>query len=75
MLDQPEIFAQYTYLIIILAVWDLAWKGMALWRAAKNDSKPWFVAILIINSVGIIPIIYLIYNWSVEKKIRIQNNH
>jgi hypothetical protein len=50
----------FLLLIILLAVWELAWKGVSMWRAARNGHKGWFVAILIINSVGILPIVYLL---------------
>jgi hypothetical protein len=43
----------------VLMVWSLIWKGLALWRAAHNDSKPWFIALLLINTVGILEILYL----------------
>ncbi len=46
-------------LIGLLAVWDLAWKGWALWRAGRNNHLGWFVALLLINSLGILPIVYL----------------
>jgi hypothetical protein len=46
-------------LILVLALWELIWKGIALWKAAKNEQKYWFVAILIINSLGILPILYI----------------
>jgi methionyl-tRNA synthetase len=45
----------------ILAVWVICWKGFALWKAAQNNSKPWFIALLLINSVGILEIIYLFF--------------
>lgn len=48
--------------LAILVIWELLWKGLALWRAAKQDSKRWFILILIINSVGILPIMYLLIN-------------
>lgn len=54
-----------TYLIAvfaILAIWDLAWKGMGMWRAAQRGHKAWFVVILIFNTLGILPIIYLALN-------------
>lgn len=54
-------------LFIVLLVWSLVWKGMALWRAAHEDSKPWFVALLIINTVGILEILYL-YVFSKKRK-------
>lgn len=46
--------------IAVLAVWELIWKGMALWRAGKNRDPVWFVIILVLNTVGILPIIYLL---------------
>lgn len=49
----------FTPLLLLLVVWDIAWKGMGLWHAAKNNQKYWFVAILLINTVGILPIVYL----------------
>ncbi|MEK7599622.1 MAG: DUF5652 family protein [Patescibacteria group bacterium] len=46
--------------IVALALWDLVWKGLALWRASKKNQKGWFIAIIIINSAGILPIAYLL---------------
>ena len=48
--------------IISLAIWDLVWKGFALWKAAKNDHGAWFVCIFIFKTAGILPIIYLLLN-------------
>lgn len=47
-------------LLIFLIAWDLVWKGLALWRAARNEQLVWFIVLLIVNSVGILPIIYLL---------------
>jgi len=46
-------------------VWTLAWTGWALWIAAKKDSKPWFVALLVLNTFGILEILYIFVfsNW------------
>ena len=46
-------------LIILVVVWSLLWKGLALWRAAKRNDKWWFIAFLVINTLGILEIIYL----------------
>lgn len=51
--------------IIIAVIVDLVLKGIALWRAAKNQHIGWFLALFIINSIGILPLIYLI---TVDKK-------
>lgn len=55
-----NISARWTAVLIVLAVWELAWKGMALWKASRRNQLGWFVAILLINSAGILPIIYLL---------------
>jgi len=46
-------------LITILIVWSLFWKGMAMWKAAHRGSKVWFVLLLLVNTVGILDLIYL----------------
>jgi len=48
--------------IILLLIWEIYWKGHALWIAAQKEEKKFFIAILIINSVGILPIYYLYKN-------------
>ena len=49
-------------LIIILVLWELYWKAHALWIAAQKHDKIFFIAILLINSIGILPIYYLYKN-------------
>ena len=51
--------AKLQALLMALVTWSLAWKGASLWRAAKNDSKPWFVALLAVNSLGVLDAIYI----------------
>lgn len=45
----------------LLFLWALVWQALALWRAAKNDQRNWFVALLIIQTAGILDIIYLFH--------------
>jgi hypothetical protein len=49
-----------TWKIILLIIWELTWKGLGLYRAGKKQQPIWFVLILIVNSMGILPIIYLL---------------
>ena len=57
--------------LIPLNLWSLAWKGVALWRAAQLRHKVWFIVILIVNTVGILEILYL---WVFSKtKLKPQN--
>lgn len=46
-------------LVVLLAVWELVWKGFGLWKAAKNGQTGWFIAILVLNTLGVLPILYL----------------
>ena len=55
-----------------VAVWSLFWKGWALWRSARLGSKKWFVVLLVLNTVGILEILYL-YVFS-KKKISSDRN-
>ncbi|MBU6491091.1 hypothetical protein KGQ25_03000 [Patescibacteria group bacterium] len=48
-------------LIIVVALWTVILKGFALWYAARGSQKGWFIALLIINTLGVLEIIYLIW--------------
>ncbi|OHA95887.1 MAG: hypothetical protein A3C62_01840 [Candidatus Zambryskibacteria bacterium RIFCSPHIGHO2_02_FULL_39_16] len=55
--------------IALAAIWSLIWKGLALWKSAGLRQKYWFIAILLINTLGILEIIYLFVvarNYKVE---------
>jgi len=52
---------------VALLVWALVWKGMALWKSAKLSHRGWFIAILILQTFGILEIIYL-YVFSNKRK-------
>lgn len=49
----------FTALLAPLVLWSLLWKGWALWRAVKNDSKPWFIVLLLVNTLGILDMLYI----------------
>lgn len=40
-------------------LWSVVWKGIALWRCGRNNQLPWFVVLLVLNTLGIGEIIYL----------------
>ena len=47
-------------IIIIISIWDAVWKLIALWKAARNNHLAWFICIAIFNTIGILPIIYIL---------------
>jgi len=54
-------------ILALLIVWSLFWKGMALWHAARRGESAWFVGLLVINTLGILEILY-IYVFSKKSK-------
>lgn len=51
----------FAVVMILAGIWSLFWKGMGLWHAAKNGQGIWFVVLLLINTVGILEIVYLVW--------------
>ena len=47
------------FFLALLIIWSLAWKALALWKAAREGSKIWFVVLLLVNTAGILEIIYI----------------
>jgi len=56
-----QYLAQNQWLILLIVLWTLPWKGVALWKAAKNTHKIWFVALLVLNTLAILEIIYIFF--------------
>jgi len=50
---------QNPWLLALIQLWVIPWKGFALWIAAQRKEKWWFIAILILNTLGILEIIYI----------------
>jgi hypothetical protein len=46
--------------IIVLALWDTVWKFIAMWKAARNNHLAWFICTAIFNTIGILPIVYIL---------------
>ena len=69
-LDYEMFVAQNPWAIVALlsaVVLAITLKGFALWRAARNNSSGWFVALLLINTFGVLELLYLVV-WGRNKK-------
>ena len=55
------LFAFLGPLILLVVLWSLVWKGLALWHAARRGQYWWFVILLVVNTLGILEIIYLFF--------------
>ena len=58
-LQQLGQMQQMMWLLVPAALWVIPWKGAALWKAARNGHKGWFVALLLLNTLAILEIIYI----------------
>jgi len=46
-------------IFILVLIWSLIWKGLALWKSARKNHLIWFIVLLIVNTVGILEILYI----------------
>jgi hypothetical protein len=53
-------FAVLIPLIILVVIWELTWKLIAMWKAGRNNHLGWFICLFLINTAGILPIIYIL---------------
>jgi len=55
--------------VLLILVWDTTWKLIGLWKSAINRHLVWFICIGIFNTMGILPIVYVLMDWRVKKRI------
>lgn len=68
MLDKLLYVMENPWVAMAVLVWSLVWKGMALWRSARNNQRNWFVALLVVNTLGLLEIFYL-FLWDEVKNL------
>ena len=54
-----QFLIQNQWIFILVILWNLPWKGVALWKAARLKDKWWFIAILVINTLALLEILYI----------------
>lgn len=57
-MNEP-ILINYSWILLVLALWTAPWKGVALWKAARNKDLVWFIVLLLINTLAILEILYI----------------
>jgi hypothetical protein len=62
-------FKLHPLILLAIILWVLFWKGIALWKAAGLRQKYWFIALLVLNTMGILEIIYYFF---VARKYEVQ---
>jgi methionyl-tRNA synthetase len=59
--NTPYAAGVFVPFILAAALWTIVLKGFALWYSSRASQKWWFIALLVINTLGILEIIYLIW--------------
>jgi len=47
-------------IILVLVIWETVWKIIAMWKSARNNHLVWFICIAVFNTLGILPIVYIL---------------
>lgn len=66
-MNNLELFNQPQFIIILL--WNLFWKGLALWKSSQKRQLGWFVLLFVVNTFGILEIAYIFFlnKWDLDK--------
>ena len=54
-------FLSIVFGTVLFLTWTIFWKGWALWVAARNGAKIWFIVMLVLNTAGILEILYIFF--------------
>ena len=54
-----QILINYSWILVLLVLWTVPWKGVALWKAAGNKDLVWFIVLLLLNTLAILEILYI----------------
>jgi membrane protein YdbS with pleckstrin-like domain len=52
---------ELNFVYAVAAIWSIIWKAISLWYAARNSQKWWYIAIMFVNTLGVLEIVYLVF--------------
>lgn len=61
MVDNLTLKILFIMLVIFIVIWDMTWKAIGMWKAGRNNQKVWFIFIFVLNTAGILPIVYIFF--------------
>jgi len=56
------------WIIAFFVLWELAWKALALWKAAQNRKMAWFITLFVLPTFGLLPIFYVMFVRNTEAR-------
>jgi hypothetical protein len=54
-----QFIQQNLWIVFLLMLWTIPWKGWALWKAARLSDKWWFIALLVTQTLAVLDILYI----------------
>lgn len=54
-----EFILNNQWVILLAIIWTIPWKGFALWQSARQNEKWWFIVLLVVNTLGLLEILYI----------------
>ncbi len=65
--QQVNMILSNSWVLLIIALWTIPWKAVALWKSARRKELTWFIVLMIFNTLAILEILY-IFVFSRQKK-------
>jgi len=59
--------------LFLIVLWTIVWKVYAAWIAARHSQKKWFVALIVLNTAGLLEIFY-IFRIAKKKWVEVKND-
>jgi len=65
-----KLLLEHLWIVIVVLLLTLPFKAAALWRSARRSHLGWFLALLILNTLAILDILYIFVfsSWGLGKK-------
>jgi hypothetical protein len=54
-----QFLIQNQWILLLAILWSAMWKGFALWKSAQRKEIWWFVALFVLNTLGLLEILYI----------------
>lgn len=64
----------FIWILVPLIFLDVALKGWGMWRAARMGKTIWFIVLFFVNSLGILPAIFLLFTDEEYTKKNMKNS-
>lgn len=52
---------KFLWIIALLVAVDIVLKAVAMWKSARNNQLYWFISFFVLNTLAILPTIYLLF--------------